>query len=112
MLDSPTKLEKTQGNTRNEKMCSFYYKPMYLKECGHWNSMNPNKNLKDKKEVLVNDVCPQIARGMGDNHNKQGNRNQGGSIVYCCFICNFVEHNILEVALGSKPPMQETSHWN
>jgi len=33
--------------------------------------------LKDKKEVLVNEVSPQIARGMGDNHNKQGNRNQG-----------------------------------
>jgi len=28
--------------------------------------MNPNNKLKDKKEVLVNEVSPQIARGLGD----------------------------------------------
>jgi hypothetical protein len=70
LLDSPTKLEKTQGNTWNEKMSVFCYNPRHLKECCHWNSKNPNNKLKDKKKGLVNEISPQIARGMGDNHSK------------------------------------------
>jgi hypothetical protein len=59
LLDSSTKLEKTQGNTWNEKMCGFCYKPRHLKKCCHWNSKNPNNKLKDKKEVLVNEISPK-----------------------------------------------------
>jgi hypothetical protein len=50
--------------------------------------------LKDKKEVLVNEVLLQVGRGMGGNHGKQRNQNQGNYLVYCCFICNSLKHKI------------------
>ncbi len=58
---------------------------------------NLNNKLKDKKEVAMNGVLAQINGGTRNkfgNKGGQGNANKFGSIVYCCFICNFIEHKI------------------
>ncbi len=89
LLKPPKKLEKTLDNIRIEKMYNFCHKLGHIIECYHWNLENPNKKLKDKKEVLVNEVSPQARRGTNGNHEKQGNQNQGSSLIYHCFICNY-----------------------
>lgn len=67
LLHSPTKPEKPQGNTLEWKdVWIFVTNQCIWKNVCPWNSMNPNKKLKDKKEVLVNEVSPQIAKGLGD----------------------------------------------
>jgi hypothetical protein len=54
-------------------MCDFCHKPRHLKELYHWNPNNPNNKLKERKEVSMNKVFLRAGRGMGGNHEKQGN---------------------------------------
>jgi hypothetical protein len=60
---------------------------------------NPNNKLKDKKEVVVNGILTQIG---GGTRNKSSNKrcreevNKFGSIIYHCFIYNFIEHKIYD----------------
>jgi hypothetical protein len=42
----------------NKRMCSFCHKLRHLKEHFHWNLENPNNKLKDKNEVMMNEVSP------------------------------------------------------
>jgi hypothetical protein len=70
LLKPPKKLEKTLDNIWIEKMCGFYHKPRHLKERWHWNPENPNKKLKDKKKVLVNEISPHAGKRMSGNHKK------------------------------------------
>jgi hypothetical protein len=70
LLKPPTKLEKTSDNAQNERMCCFCHKLGHLKECCIWNLKNPNNKLKDKKEVLVNEVSTHTRKGTSGNHGK------------------------------------------
>jgi hypothetical protein len=56
-----------------------------------------NIKLKDKKEVAMNGVLAQTNGGAGKKFNNKSRRekkNKFDSIIYHCFICNFVEHKI------------------
>jgi hypothetical protein len=73
-------------------------KSRHSKECCHWNPNNPNNKLKDKKEVAVNGVLAQFG-GTGNKSSSkrgQGKGNKSTSIIYCCFICNSIEHQIYD----------------
>ncbi len=69
----------------------------HSKEHCHWNQDNLNNKFKDTNEVTINGILAQIN---GGTRNKFGNKrdcreaNKSDSIIYCCFICNFVKHKI------------------
>ncbi len=51
-------LQKTLNNTKIEKVYGFHHKPGHLKEHYHWNPVNLNNKLNDKKKVSMNEVSP------------------------------------------------------
>ncbi len=71
----------------------------YSKECCHWNSNNPNNKFKNKKrgnnEWNFN-TNGGSTTNKSDNKGSCGKVNKCGSIIYCYFICNFVEHKIYD----------------
>jgi hypothetical protein len=48
-----------------KKPFGYCHKFGHLKDHCHWNLENPNNKLKEKKEVLVLEVCTQSSRGIG-----------------------------------------------
>jgi hypothetical protein len=78
-------------------ICDQCNKSRHSKERCLWNLENSNNKLKDKKKVAMNGILAQTSGGI---RNKSGNKgghkkaNKSGSIIYCCFICNYVEHKI------------------
>jgi hypothetical protein len=57
-----------------------------------------NNKFKDKKEIEMNRVLAQLGGTGNKSDNKRGHReaNKFGSIIYHCFICNFIENKIYE----------------
>ncbi len=89
LLESSKKPEKKLDNIRIKKTCNFCHKLGHIKYCCHWNPKNSNNKLKENNNNLVNKVSLQAWRGTNGNHEKQGKQNQGSSLIYCCFICNY-----------------------
>jgi hypothetical protein len=55
-------------------------------------------NVKKKKEVTMNGILAQPSGTWNKFDNKGGHRkaNKSSSIIYYCFICNFIEHKIYD----------------
>ncbi len=80
-------------------MCAQCNKQAHSRECSHWNPDNPKNKLKDKKEVAMNGVLAQISGGTRnkfDNKGHHGDVKKFDSIIYYCFIYNYVEHKIYD----------------
>jgi hypothetical protein len=96
LLEPPTKREKANEGRRIDVIYNRCNKPRHSKECCHQNTNNPNNKLKDKNEVIVNGILAQPGGAKNKSSNKANRKevNKSSSIIYCCFICNFVEHKI------------------
>jgi hypothetical protein len=97
LLEPPTKQEKASEGRRTNVICDQCNKSRHSKECCHWNLENSNNKLKDKKEVAMNGILAQTNGGIKNKSSNKGGHekaNKSNSIIYCCFISNFVEHKI------------------
>jgi len=54
LLELVTKLEKSIESKRANAICSQCHKPKHTKERCHPNHDNPNKKLKEKKDIPTN----------------------------------------------------------
>jgi hypothetical protein len=98
LLEPPAKHEKVSKGRKTNVICGQCNKPGHSKEHCHWNPDNSSNKLKDKNEVVVNGVSIQ-PNGTRIKFNNKGGRkeaNKYNSIIYCCFIYNFVEHKIYD----------------
>jgi hypothetical protein len=72
-LEPPTKQEKVKEGRIIGVIYGQCNKSRHSKERCHWNPDNPNKKLKDKKEIVVNGVLAQLG-GIGTKSSNKGGR--------------------------------------
>jgi len=91
LLEPPTKQKQNSKGRKIDVICGQCNKLGHSKEQYHWNPYNSNNKLKDK-EVVVNGISAQHVgtRIMSSKKGSHGKVNKSSSIIYHCFICNFM----------------------